>query len=844
MSDHGQPPGRDVTGADMLPALAEPLLSLAKRAESEKRPDPQELAATARLLVAEFEKEGRRRNIPPDWLLDARDALVALLDVRARSNPALPAKRWERALAAALPIGHMIGADGLAERAAQAAKGGLARRDLARFLGHCNEAVQAAQSKAEQHRTRADRGLVFLAIVLFFAMLVGWAGWAEWRFRERLLAQLPAVGSVVEAGKAATPAARAAQLDAFLAAVQLVEQDAGQSPLGLIHHIEMLDPAAAARRRYGEAAESLVAEPLAEALGVALATEGEANALYDSLRAWSILKGTSDWQPRFLAGWVADRAEAFPELALLAEHVAAMSGPQPRLPSPDPETVAQARQFAAEGSPSERALLELTRAEKAAALPAWSLSQAVPGLETILIHRSGVPIGRGIAGLYTEAGWSYARSDGASEAIRRARSEAATLIASNGTTTEDAVMDLLQKRTLDVWTEYLGELRVRPFTDQPTAVVISGALSARNSPLSALIREAWRQSGGTDRGRSHANQLRIAAALGPAIQFVEQGRMSEISQLFVSLNVALAVLDADTQIGKKSLMDAQERANSIVALQQAPLLVVQIVEDVISQTAAPRAAEPTLDQAPDVATDHVAKEVPQPQPQSQPQSQSQSSWGSQISAACRAAVNGHYPFFDGPDADMAEVARIFAPEGTIEKYFRAQLAHLMDTSTTPWRWRPEARLSGYTPESAAFLQRAVALGQALFQQGTPPNVPIVLEALAQRGAATVSIGGAHAPVVTSGEAVTLKWPGATPARGFEISFDNGIAVDKKGEAGPWGLLRFLDGSRLRPRDAGRRFLIDVRAKGARAYLQMSFAGPANPVSARSLMRGLTCPLAL
>jgi hypothetical protein len=28
VSDHGQPPGRDVTGADMLPALAEPLLSL------------------------------------------------------------------------------------------------------------------------------------------------------------------------------------------------------------------------------------------------------------------------------------------------------------------------------------------------------------------------------------------------------------------------------------------------------------------------------------------------------------------------------------------------------------------------------------------------------------------------------------------------------------------------------------------------------------------------------------------------------------------------------------------------------------------------------------------------
>ncbi|SCW82643.1 Type VI secretion system protein DotU [Rhizobium mongolense subsp. loessense] len=833
MRDYLQAPGRDGAGADVLPALAEPLLGLAKRAESERRPDPQELAATARMLVAEFEKEGRRRNVPPDWILDARDALVVLLDVRVRSNPALPIKRWERALAAALPISHMIGADDLAERAARAAKGGLARRDLARFLGHCSEAVQAAQAKEEQHRTRADRGLVFLPVALFFAVLVAWAGWAEWQFRERLLAQLPDVRSVVEAGKAATPAARAAQLDAFVAAVRLVEQDATRSPLGLIHHIEMVDPAAAARRRYGEAAEALVAEPLAEALAVALATEGEANALYDSLRALSTLKGTSDWQPRFLGGWVADRAESFPELALLAEHVAAMPKPQPGLPSPDPETIAQARQFAAEGLASERALLELARAEKTAAVPPWSLSQAAPGLDTILIHRSGLPSARGVPGLYTEAGWNYAKS-GTADAIRRATSEAAKLLPSGGgTTTTEAVMDLLQKRTLEVWTQYLGELRVRAFTDQPTSVVISGGLSARNSPLSALIREAWRQSGGTDRSRSHANQLRVAAALGPAIQFVEQGRMSEISQLFVSLNVALSVLDADAEIGKKSLMDAQERANSIVALQQAPLLVVQIVEDVIAQTATPK--------VPEVPADHVPKQATSaPQP-AQP---SQSPWGSEVAAACQAAVSGHYPFFDGPDADMAEVARIFAPNGTIERYFRAQLAHLMDTSTTPWRWKPEARLSGYSPESAAFLQKAVAVGEALFQKGASPDVPIALEALAQRGAATVSIGGAHAPVITSGESVTLNWPGASPAQGFEISFDTGPALEKKSARGPWGLLRFLDGSRLRPREAGRRFLIDVRAKSARAYLQMSFAGAANPVSVRSLMRGLTCPFTL
>ncbi|MQW95975.1 ImcF-related family protein [Sinorhizobium fredii] len=819
--------------ADVLPALAQPLLALAKRAESEKRPDPNELAATARTLVAAFEIEARRRNVPADWLLDARDALVTLLDTRVRNNPALPIRRWERALAAAFPISRSVGPKRLAERAAEAAKAGPARRDLARFLGHCNEAVQAAHSAGEQHRTRADRGLVFFGVACFFAMIAAWAAWAEWQFREQLLAQLPDVKRIIETGITATPAARAAQLDAFAAAVRLVEQDASSSPLGIIRYVESIDPGATARRRYSEAADALVAGPLAEALAVALATEGEANALYDSLRAWSILKGTSDWQPRFLEGWVADRTRTFPELAHLAQHVAAMSRAPPAIPSPDPETVAQARQFASEGLASERALLELTRAEETAELPSWSLEEGVPGgLDSILIHSSGLAIERDVPGLFTEAGWNYARSGGAKQAIQRANSQAATLLAAKDTTTPEAVMDLLQKRTLEEWAHYLGDLRVRPFSDQPTAVVISGALSASNSPLSALIREAWRQAGGNDRNRSHANQLRIAAALGPAIQFVEQGRMSDISHLFVSLNVALSVLDADAEIGKKSLMDAQERANSIVALQQAPLLVVQIVEDVIAQTAAPK--EPVATSDP----------VPQEKAQERPQEKPKTPWGSEIASACQAAVSGRYPFFDGPDADLAAVARIFAPDGSVWSYYRAQLAQLMDTSTTPWRWKPEARLSGYTPESAVFIQRALAVGDALFAQGATPDVPVTLEALAQRGAATISIGGAHAPVVTSGDAVRLNWPGSSPARGFEISFDNGTVVEKKSAPGAWGLLRFLDGTRLRPREGGRRFLVDVRGKGARAYLQISFAKAANPVAARALLRGLTCPLAL
>jgi type VI protein secretion system component VasK len=92
--------------------------------------------------------------------------------------------------------------------------------------------------------------------------------------------------------------------------------------------------------------------------------------------------------------------------------------------------------------------------------------------------------------------------------------------------------------------------------------------------------------------------------------------------------------------------------------------------------------------------------------------------------------------------------------------------------------------------------------------------------------------------------LTLHWPGPAPELGFEIAFDGGSGVERQSARGPWGLLHFLDGLRLRPRDGGKRFLIDIRLKSSRNYLQMTFDSAANPVSGRALMRGLSCPPSL
>jgi type VI protein secretion system component VasK len=206
-------------------------------------------------------------------------------------------------------------------------------------------------------------------------------------------------------------------------------------------------------------------------------------------------------------------------------------------------------------------------------------------------------------------------------------------------------------------------------------------------------------------------------------------------------------------------------------------------------------------------------------------------------------MDGTYPFAPGPDADLDAFARLFGPGGAVDRFTRTQAERYLDTSETPWRWKPEARFNGLAPESAEFLQRAASESAAFFGAGET-GTPMTLAALAERGQALVAVGGQAAPVRATGDPATLVWPGPDPAAGAEVSFTDGAQQTRLTQPGPWGFLRLMDGTRLRPRDDGQRFLVDVRADVGRLFLEIDFPAPANPLAARALLDGLACPPAL
>ncbi len=762
----------------------------------------------AAALLARFEAQVAAAGAPAPAGPPARYALAVLIDQRARAARGLRMSAWTATAHARLFDGRDMSVDRIRKFRETAASGGDAFAPLAAFLDGVLGDLEGARRRRERV-SHAPTLLLFAGVAGLVTALAGYAAFLDWRYHARTSAAFATDAASIPAGAGTFDGSLAARLDALAAARARVDRAADNAPLADLVRIPVWASDARAGEVYRAEVAAVLPAALAEAMAEELATEGASLPLFDTLRAWSVLSGEAGWSPGYLAGWL----EARPTVAPLAPHVAALPGPSLALPPPDAELVAQARTFAAEVPEAERAWLELQRSDEVRALPAFLPETAVPGLGEVVLRRSGRPLGAGLDGLYTAAGWTHARQVGAGVAVQRARAVAPLILGAAPPVQQDApdrVLEELQRQTLARWKDWLGDLRVRPFSDRDSAIRISGSLAQRDSPLDRLIRAVWVEAGGADRTRPHELQLLIASTFGPMIQYAEQGRIAELSALFSSLNVALGSMDFDEARGGERLMTVQDRARSVAALAAAPPVVAQIAEDVLAQTSAAHAS---------LLGNPLTRR-----------------WQAQVYPLCHGTVTGRYPFGDGPDADLADFAALFGPGGALSRFVGGEAVRYLDTSESPWRWKPEARLSGLTPESAVFLEMVTAIF------GEPGlGTTMDLAALAEKGEATMLLGGAGVPVRATGAAERLAWPGPDPSAGAEVAFREGAASSRIVEPGAWGLFRLLDATPVRARDGGARMLLDIRGETGRLFLEMRFAEPGNPVSARRLLSGLACP---
>lgn len=804
----------------MFERAAAPALDFAGRIAAVAGPvDAAALLAEARRRLESFAEDVRQARMPPAAVAPARLALALVVDRAARENPEVAATAWGAGAHRLLFDGEEMSPSRLRDFAERAERAGPGYAELARFLTACLAWVEGARARREAEEVEEGWGGLLLAAVGGFLLLVAaWTVHAEWAFHRETAAAFAEEAVAIGLDRAGEVPDLAARLDRLAGATRRVELSLERAPVHLLAGPLGFDAGEAARATLAEAAARHLPAALARAADRALAQEGDAAALYDTLRAWEVVSGAAPWDAGRARGWLEDRREALPDLQGLAPHVTLLAAtPAGPLPPPDAELLAQARSIAAEATDAERAWVELIRAPAMTALPAWRPDREVPGLADVALRRSGRPMSDPLPGRFTAAGWEAAQA-AAAPAVAEARAQGRRMfgqVPAPDPATEAAILARLQEETLAAWNGFLGDLRVKPFDRRATGVLVSGLLARGDSPLARLLREAWEEAGGPDRSRPAELQLRVAAALGPTIQYVEGGGLDQVAGLFAALNAALGARGQSEELRTERLMGIGERADSLAALKVAPPVVARIVEDVLAQAAVRR--EERL-------SNPVTRD-----------------WQAGAFAACQGAVEGRFPFAaGGADADPAALAAFLGPGGALDRFLGGTAQAALDTAASPWRWRPEARFEGLTPEGAAALERARAIQAALFGGGAI-GADMTVATLAARGSATISLGGASAAVDAAAGDAVLRWPGPDPAAGVSVAFAGGGTLSAPG---PWGLLRLLDGLRLRERDGGRLVYVDLRGEGGRVFVALTFPSAANPVTALRLARGFVCPAAM
>ena len=69
----------------------------------------------------------------------------------------------------------------------------------------------------------------------------------------------------------------------------------------------------------------------------------------------------------------------------------------------------------------------------------------------------------------------------------------------------------------------------------------------------------------------------------------------------------------------------------------------------------------------------------------------QNRYAQQVLRDCNEVVLGRYPFASSTtDVPLADFGRMFGYDGVFDTFFKANLETLVDTSESPWTWRPGA----------------------------------------------------------------------------------------------------------------------------------------------------------
>ena len=211
-----------------------------------------------------------------------------------------------------------------------------------------------------------------------------------------------------------------------------------------------------------------------------------------------------------------------------------------------------------------------------------------------------------------------------------------------------------------------------------------------------------------------------------------------------------------------------------------------------------------------------------------------------------APAPNRYPFAKSErDVPLADFARLFSPNGIIDKFFAENLDPLVNRSGDAWVWKPNPNLARKLSDTTlGEFHQAAKIREAFFPTGATPNLtfevkPLTLGSDAQT--ATLSINGATvvAQQGTPFVATNVAWPGAGAGEAsIVMAPDMPDRQSKLERTGAWALFRLVDaGSAIQ---SGNALKVSFIVFGREVSYQLTSSSLTNPLNMPSL-RQFRCP---
>ena len=231
----------------------------------------------------------------------------------------------------------------------------------------------------------------------------------------------------------------------------------------------------------------------------------------------------------------------------------------------------------------------------------------------------------------------------------------------------------------------------------------------------------------------------------------------------------------------------------------------------------------------------------------------------QVTPVCQQTITNRYPFVRGSNQEvpLGDFAKLFSPNGIIDKFFAQFLAPYADTSRPDWTWRKDSPVGrSLSADTLKQFQNAAYIRDAFFQTGG--SVPQVLLAIKPPRAAgpgvdiKTEIGGTiiaspSAPAAASAFSApspppstatsAVQWPGPSARTAISVSSETGPPSVLE-RTGPWSLFRMLEAGSLTAKGetASASFIV----AGNELNYQISTGSVRNPFNLATL-REFRCP---